>query len=75
MSSVPCLWVLVVSLITYLNQVVGATRTYDIGNFSAVTVIYVFVAAMIAISAMVLPGISGSTLLLKSIRDQMEQPG
>lgn len=56
--------VLIVSLITYLNQAVGATRTYDIENFSVVTVIYVFVAAMIAISAMVLPGISGSTLLL-----------
>ena len=34
------------------------------GNFGIGTAVYVFVAAAIAISAMVLPGISGSTLLL-----------
>lgn len=34
------------------------------GSFNIGTVIYVFVAAAVAISAMVLPGISGSTLLL-----------
>lgn len=36
----------------------------DINNFNIGTIIYVFIAAMIAISAMILPGISGSTLLL-----------
>lgn len=54
----------VVSLITYLNQVISGNSTYNIGSLSLFTVIYVFIAAMIAISAMVLPGISGSTLLL-----------
>lgn len=56
--------VVFVSLITYLHQAVGATNSYNIGDFSVFTFIYVFVAAMIAVSAMVLPGISGSTLLL-----------
>lgn len=36
----------------------------DINNLNIGTIIYVFIAAAIAISAMVLPGISGSTLLL-----------
>lgn len=54
----------VVSLITYLGQVVNTASTYNIEKLSIFTVVYVFVAAMIAISAMVLPGISGSTLLL-----------
>ena len=46
---------LIVALITYFNS-------SEYLNFS--TGIFVFVAGMIAISAMVLPGISGSTLLL-----------
>ena len=36
----------------------------DVLNLSIGTIVYVFVVAMLAISAMVLPGISGSTLLL-----------
>lgn len=36
----------------------------DINNLNFGTILYVFIAAAIAISAMVLPGISGSTLLL-----------
>lgn len=54
----------IASAITYFNQMVGGSNTVDIGHFSLSTVIYVFIVAMIAISAMVLPGISGSSLLL-----------
>ncbi len=53
---------LLVILITYLNRVVGGT--FNIDNFNLGTILYVFLAAMVAISAMVLPGISGSTILL-----------
>ena len=52
----------VVILITYLNRVTG--NAFNIDAFNLGTIIYVFLAAMIAISAMILPGISGSTLLL-----------
>lgn len=55
--------IVIVSLITYFNPVSGGT-TVDISNLSFGLGIYIFVCAMIAISAMVLPGISGSTLLL-----------
>ncbi len=51
-----------VILITYLNRVVGASFNIDSFNFG--TAVYVFLAASIAITAMILPGISGSTLLL-----------
>ena len=57
------LGVVVVSAITYFNPVSGGKGI----QFDHLTVglgIYVFVAGAIAISAMVLPGISGSTLLL-----------
>ena len=54
--------ILLVSLITYLNRSSGNAISIDSLNIS--TIIYVFLAAMIAISAMILPGISGSTLLL-----------
>ncbi len=53
---------LLVILITYLNRVVGSTFNIDTLNIG--TIIYVFLAAMIAISAMILPGVSGSTILL-----------
>ncbi len=36
----------------------------DLGKLSFPIAIYIFIAGMIAISAMFLPGISGSTLLL-----------
>lgn len=39
-------------------------QVININNLNIGTIIYVFIAAAIAISAMVLPGISGSTLLL-----------
>jgi len=54
--------ILLVVIITYLNRITGSA--YNIDNLNIGTIIYVFLAAMIAISAMILPGISGSTLLL-----------
>lgn len=53
---------LLVFLITYLNRVVGSG--FNIDSFNIGTILYVFFAASLAISAMILPGISGSTLLL-----------
>lgn len=57
--------VAVVACITYFNPV-GSSNGVDvsINNLSIGLIIYVFICGMIAISAMVLPGISGSTLLL-----------
>jgi len=53
---------LLVILITYLNRMTG--NAFNIDYFNIGTILYVFLAAMISISAMILPGISGSTLLL-----------
>ncbi|MBU3109197.1 DUF368 domain-containing protein [Clostridium gasigenes] len=51
--------------ITYFNPVAsGDGSTIKLDSFNIKLAIYVFAAGMIAISAMVLPGISGSTLLL-----------
>ena len=55
--------VAVVALITYLNQSL-ARGSMDISSLNFINGIYVFIVAAIAISAMVLPGISGSTMLL-----------
>lgn len=55
--------ILIVFLITYFNPVSGGSGV-NIGSISLGLGIYIFVVAMVAISAMVLPGISGSTLLL-----------
>lgn len=54
--------ILLVVGITILNNVGGLN--IDVNSLNLLTIIYVFIAAAIAISAMVLPGISGSTLLL-----------
>ncbi len=51
-----------VILISSLNS--GLVSEIDLAQLSIPSAIYIFVVAMIAISAMVLPGISGSTLLL-----------
>lgn len=51
-----------VAAITYFTSKGGIN--IDVNNFNIGTGIYIFIAAMIAISAMILPGISGSTLLL-----------
>ena len=56
--------ILIVALITYFNPISGESNVVDIFNLNFGLALYIFVAAMIAISAMVLPGISGSTLLL-----------
>ncbi len=58
------LGILVVAAITYFNPMSGNESIMDITNLTFGLGIYIFVAGMIAISAMVLPGISGSTLLL-----------
>ena len=58
------LGIAVVSLITYYNPVAGEGKAVDMSNLNIGLMAYIFIAAMIAISAMVLPGISGSTLLL-----------
>ena len=54
----------IVSAITYFNPVSGNGVSVDVDHLSFGLGIYVVFAAMIAISAMILPGISGSTLLL-----------
>lgn len=53
---------LLVVVITFLNREGGSV--FDLNTLNIGTIIYVFLAAMVAISAMILPGISGSTLLL-----------
>ena len=56
--------ILIVSLITYFNPMSGEERVINITNLNIGLIIYMVVASMCAISAMVLPGISGSTLML-----------
>ena len=57
--------IVIVALITYFNPVSnGGGVSISINHFSIGMAIYMFFVGMIAISAMVLPGISGSTLLL-----------
>lgn len=57
--------VLIVVAITVFNPASGGQGIdVSFANLNLGLVIYVFIAGMIAISAMVLPGISGSTLLL-----------
>lgn len=58
------LGVVIVCAITYFNPAAGAGSSIQLEHLTFGTGIYVFFAGMIAISAMVLPGISGSTLLL-----------
>lgn len=58
------LGIAVVVLITYFNPMTGEENVVDISKLNFGLGLYIFIAAMIAISAMVLPGISGSTLLL-----------
>jgi putative membrane protein len=57
--------IIIVSLLTYFNPVSkGGGIDISISHLSLGLVFYVFMAGAIAISAMILPGISGSTLLL-----------
>lgn len=50
--------------ISMLNSSNGLIEVGNISNLSIPLAIYIFIAGMICISAMILPGISGSTLLL-----------
>ena len=54
----------IVAAITYFNPVSGGGTGMSFDSFSFGFGVYLFFAGAIAISAMVLPGISGSTLLL-----------
>ncbi|AIY82114.1 DUF368 domain-containing protein [Clostridium botulinum] len=58
--------VFIVVLISYFNPVAGSESAagMSLDRLTLGLGIYIFIVAMIAISAMVLPGISGSTLLL-----------
>ena len=51
---------------TYFNPISSAGRSFSIKseNLNIILGAYIFLSGMIAISAMVLPGISGSTILL-----------
>lgn len=55
--------IVIVALITYLNTKINGNGT-DISHLSLMLGIQIFIGGAVAISAMVLPGISGSTLLL-----------
>lgn len=57
------LGVFIVCLITYFNPV-GGGNSIDLNNLNVGLLLYLFFAGVIAICAMVVPGISGSTLLL-----------
>lgn len=57
------LGIAVVALITYFNPVSGGTGM-SITSLNLGLIFYIFLAGMVAISSMILPGISGSTLLL-----------
>ncbi len=54
----------IVVAMTYFNPVSGGSGGMSFDNFTLGFGVYLFLAGAIAISAMVLPGISGSTLLL-----------
>ena len=56
------LGIAVVIGITLLNQ--NASFDINLQELNIGTIIYLFIVAMVAISAMILPGISGSTILL-----------
>jgi len=60
------LGIVIVFVITYFNPVVNGNSgiVSDIDNVTFGLAVFVILAGMIAISAMVLPGISGSTVLL-----------
>jgi len=54
--------IMLVFLISYYNT--SQVNQINLTNFGLGTGIYIFLVGMIAVSAMILPGISGSTLLL-----------
>lgn len=56
--------IFIVVLITKLNPVSSSENAVDITHLNIMLALYIMLAGALAISAMVLPGISGSTLLL-----------
>ena len=58
--------IIIVCTMTYFNPVKSTGISFSVRyeNLSLLFIIYIFISGMIAISAMVLPGISGSTILL-----------
>ena len=56
--------VALVVILSCINPVSGQGISVDVGSLNPGLCLYVFVAGAVAICAMVLPGISGSTLLL-----------
>lgn len=58
-----CIGIFLVVLITWLNGKIGMSSV-NLGSISLLLVLKLFFVGMIAISAMFLPGISGSTILL-----------
>lgn len=56
--------IVLVAAITFFNPVSGKGMNVSVEHLTLPLVFYIFAVAMIAISAMVLPGISGSTMLL-----------
>lgn len=58
------LGIVLVLVIAAVNPTGGQGTNVEIGSLSPLLAGYIFVCAMIAICAMVLPGISGSTMLL-----------
>ena len=56
--------IILVIIITKLNPVSSKESVVDITHLNIGLIFYIILAGMLAISAMVLPGISGSTLLL-----------
>ncbi len=56
--------IILVVIITKLNPVSSKESIVDITHLNIGLIFYIIIAGMLAISAMVLPGISGSTLLL-----------
>lgn len=58
------LGIILVVALGIFSPATGQGISIDLGSLNLGIIIYVFIVAMVAISAMVLPGISGSTILL-----------
>lgn len=56
--------ILVVVLLSFLKRNIGGISNIDFKDLSYFEIIYLYLSGMLAISAMILPGISGSTILL-----------
>lgn len=56
--------IVIVAAITYFNPVGGTDNSLNLDNPGLLMYLYIFIAGAIAICAMILPGISGSTLML-----------